>query len=102
MLSGITLKEEPVPTDPKEPFWKQPAFWVTLLLLPLVYIVTLLVLWPGNGYTPEVKIMVITAVGVGLLTAITGFWLASSYSSGKKDDTIATAVKAVNPPTKDT
>lgn len=70
------------------PFWKQPAIYVTGMIMPLVYICAIMVLWPGNNYTESIRVMVITAIVSGALGAITGFWLASSYSSSKKDDAI--------------
>ena len=96
VLAGIALTEEapvPTPTD-KEPFWRQPAIWVTAMLMPLVYFVTIVVLLPSNNYSTEVKVVVITAIISGVLGAVVGFWLATSYSSGKKDDLLA----ATRPP----
>jgi len=70
------------------PFWKQPAIWVTAALLPLAYIVVLAVLGLiGVGdYTAEIKAMVIAAVISGVLGAITGFWLGTSFSSSRKTE----------------
>lgn len=67
------------------PVWKQPAFVVTLLLLPLVYMTIGSVLWMDK-WTAEVQLMVVTAVVSGLLTGITGFWLGTSWSSFRKDE----------------
>jgi hypothetical protein len=67
-----------------EPFWMLPAFWVTVLLLPALYIVLGAVLF-REGFSEEVKIMVVTAVVSGGLGSITGFWLGSSASSQRKD-----------------
>lgn len=85
----------PVENKPT-PFWKQPAIYVTALLMPLVYIVVIMVLLPRNNYSLETKATVIMAV-LGVLAAITGFWLASSWGSSKKDDTLAAVVKAPAP-----
>jgi hypothetical protein len=70
-------------------FWKQPAFWITVLLLPLPYLVVTSVLgiWPQTGvYSDEIKIMVITAIISGVLSGITGFWLGTSFSSSRKTE----------------
>jgi len=70
------------------PFWKQPAFYITVMLLPLVYLVVLSVLGlVGTAvFTAEIKAMVIAAVISGVLGAITGFWLGTSFSSQRKDE----------------
>jgi hypothetical protein len=83
---GIQAAREASVSDPG--FWKQPAFWITLLLLPLVYIVTLTVLGiMGNSdFTVEVKIMVVSSIISGLLGAISGFWLGTSWSSHRKTE----------------
>lgn len=69
-------------------FWKQPAIWVTASLLPMVYIVVLTVLGiMGSGeFATEIKIMVISTVISGVLGAITGFWLGTSFSSSRKTE----------------
>lgn len=61
------------------------ALWVTLLLLPLVYMTVASVLFL-EGWTSETKAMVVAAVISGALGAITGYWLGTSFSSAKKDD----------------
>ena len=74
-------------TKASVPFWKQPAFAVTALLLPLVYATVGSVLWMDK-WTQEVQLMVVTAVVSGLLTGITGFWLGTSWSSFRKDEEV--------------
>lgn len=68
-------------------FWLQPAFWITVLLLPLVYFVVVRVLM-SDSFSTEVQSMVIAAVVSGVLGALTGFWLGTSFSSSKKDDAL--------------
>jgi muramidase (phage lysozyme) len=71
-----------------EGFWKQPAFWVTLLLMPLVYLVVVTVLGlvgPGQ-FSVEIQIMVVSSIVSGLLAAISGFWLGTSWSSARKTE----------------
>lgn len=61
------------------------ALWVTVMLLPLVYLTVCAVLFTGD-WTSETKAMVVAAVISGVLGAITGYWMGTSYSSAKKDD----------------
>jgi hypothetical protein len=70
-------------------FIKQPAFWITILLLPLPYAVvsSVLGIWPtGLNYSDEIRVMVVTAVISGVLSGITGFWLGTSFSSSRKTE----------------
>jgi lysozyme len=70
------------------PFWKQPAFVIAVLLLPLVYYVAVVVLQLGD-FSQETKAMVVAAIITGVLGGITGFFLGSSVSSRAKDEMIA-------------
>lgn len=76
-------------------FWRQPAFWITVLLLPLPYMVTssVLGLIGTTVYNTEIQIMVITAIISGVLSAISGFWLGTSWSSARKTEITAQQVK---------
>jgi muramidase (phage lysozyme) len=71
-----------------EGFWKQPAFWITCLLLPLVYGVVAAVMgFVGPGqFSVEIQIMVVSSIVSGLLAAISGFWLGTSWSSSRKTE----------------
>jgi len=71
-----------------EGFYKQPAFWITLTLLPLVYLVVLSVLgFVGSVlFSIEIQIMVVSSIISGLLGAISGFWLGTSWSSARKTE----------------
>ena len=99
-ITITTTQETPVPEPHKEiPPWKQPAFIITLLLLPLVYIVAIMVLIPSMGFTSDAKMMVITAViGSGILAAILGFWLSSSYGSSQKTEAMISGRLTPTPP----
>lgn len=69
--------------DPK----RNMALWVTLLLLPLVYLVVGAVVFSSkDAFSQDVKAMVVAAVISGVLGAITGYWLGTSFSSAKKDE----------------
>ena len=75
-------------TQKSENFLKQPAFWITFLLLPLVYgVVGSVMGWFGAAvFTQEVKIMVVSAVMSGVLGGIMGFWMGTSWSSARKTE----------------
>lgn len=95
VLSAIhlSLKEnnmpDPTPPAPPKPadtpFWLQAPIWVMAMLVPLVYIVCIMVLWPANGYSTEVKVMVVTAV-VGLLGLLGAYWFANSNAANKANE----------------
>lgn len=61
------------------------ALWVTIMLLPLVYVTVTAVLFT-DGWTSETRAMVVAAVISGVLGAITGYWLGTSFSSARKDE----------------
>lgn len=98
---ALTLQQEPPVPEPKPiPFWLNPAFVISVMMLPLVYAVALIILWPyeGNNYSNEIKIMVVSAVlSNGILTAVLGYWLMTSASSEKKTDAMI-AGKLTPPP----
>lgn len=71
-------------TKASVPFWKQPAFAVTGLLLPLIYMVVGAVIFQDN-WSDDIRLMVVTSIVSGLLTGISGFWLGTSWSSFRKD-----------------
>ncbi|MDO9313409.1 MAG: glycoside hydrolase family 104 protein [Burkholderiaceae bacterium] len=64
------------------------ALWVTVMLLPLVYLVVSAVLFK-DGFSDDVRAMTVAAVISGVLGAITGYWLGTSFSSAKKDERAA-------------
>lgn len=64
------------------------ALWVTVMLLPLVYLVVSTVLFK-EGFSDDVRAMTVAAVISGVLGAITGYWLGTSFSSAKKDDRLS-------------
>jgi hypothetical protein len=69
-------------------FWKQPALYVTGALLPLVYYVVYAVMNGKDLFSPDVRAMVVAAVISGVLGAITGYWLGTSFSSRQKDQAL--------------
>jgi hypothetical protein len=68
--------------------WKSPALWVTLCLLPLVYLVVAAVLF-GEGWTAEIRAMVVSSVISIVLGGVSGYYLGTSYGSQKKTEIIA-------------
>jgi hypothetical protein len=68
--------------------WKSPALWVTLCLLPLVYLVVAAVLF-GDGWTAEIRAMVVSSVISIVLGGVVGYYLGTSYGSQKKTEIIA-------------
>ena len=70
----------------ERPFWIGAAFWVTMALLPMVYLALYAVLF-REGFSDDIKAMVIGAIFGGVLTgAITAYWFGTSSGSQRKDD----------------
>ncbi len=62
------------------PFWKNGAFVLSVVLVPLIYMVAVEILFNPSGQTwsDDIKMMFVTAIVSGLLGSITGFFLGSS------------------------
>jgi hypothetical protein len=71
-------------TPPDKP-WMSPALWVTAALTPLVYMVVAIVLLK-DGWTNEIRVMVVSAVLSLVLGSVSGFWLGTSFSSQRKTE----------------
>jgi hypothetical protein len=68
-------------------FYKNPAFVMSLVLIPLIYMVVYAVLFDAAaGWSDEMRSVVVTAIVTGLVSSITGFFLGSSLGSQKKTD----------------
>lgn len=65
------------------PLLRQPAFWISLALLPLVYLLVGDMLW-GDDWTAEQRTQMATAV-LGVVAMVGAFFLGSSWSSQRKD-----------------
>lgn len=74
-------------TQAEKGFWYSPVFWITLLMLPLVYGTVYIVL-TGDGFSEEIKTVVVTAIVSGVLSSITGYFLGSALGSAQKQTTI--------------
>lgn len=68
-----------------KPAWKNPALWVSAAILPLVYMVVYLVL-TGEGWSDDIKMMVVSNILTGGMLGITGYWLGTSASSARKTE----------------
>lgn len=68
--------------------WLSPALWVSILILPLVYIVVVAVMF-GEGWTNDIRAMVVSSIISLILGSITGFFLGTSYGSQRKTDIMA-------------
>jgi len=85
-----------------KPFWFNPAFWVTLLLLPLVYWIVGSVLvggtegaWTifGRSFNEETRSGTVNLVIGMVLGGIVGIWFGTSYGSMRKTELAAQAAK---------
>ena len=68
--------------------WMSPALWISLALLPLVYLVVSAVLF-GEGWTNDIRAMVVSSIISLVLGSVTGFFLGTSYGSQRKTDLLA-------------
>ncbi len=64
-------------------FWKMPAFWISLILMPLLYGTVYLVLTGGQDFSGELRAAIASSVVTGILGGVIGFWLGSSFTTSK-------------------
>jgi len=64
-------------------FYKMPAFWISLALLPLLYGTVYAVLTGAEGFTNELRAAIASSVVTGVLGAVAGFWLGSSFTTSR-------------------
>lgn len=67
-------------------FWLNPAFWITLvmLLMPFMLLVDVLYVNPSN-YSGDLRTQIVTAVLL-IIGIAGGYWLGTSYSSARKTE----------------
>ena len=87
-LSGVgeARKHDQARAADPLPFWKNsPAFWITCLLLPLLYytVHTILTGSVAEGFSGEFKASVGSAVISGILGGAVGFWLGASFTTSR-------------------
>ncbi len=93
-IGGGIAEARRVAADPAQvPYWRNPAMIVTVLLAPLLYIVVIAVTFNlggagQDGWSDEMRSVVVTAIVTGLLGSLSGFWLGSSFGSTRKTDMI--------------
>ena len=64
-------------------FVRMPAFWISIALLPLLYGTVYAVLTGGDGFTSELRAAIASSVVTGVLGAVAGFWLGSSFTTSR-------------------
>ena len=64
-------------------FWRMPAFWISLILMPLLYGTVYLVLTGGQDFSGELRAAIASSVVTGILGGVIGFWLGSSFTTSK-------------------
>jgi lysozyme len=64
-------------------FVRMPAFWISLALLPLLYGTVYAVLTGAEGFTNELRAAIASSVVTGVLGAVAGFWLGSSFTTSR-------------------
>lgn len=85
-IAGARKADAAIMLNPEVTLFKSPAFVVTLLLLPLVYMTVGAVLFTDK-FSDDMKAMVIGAVISGLLVgALTSYWFGTSASSARKTE----------------
>ena len=65
------------------PFWLMPAFWISALLMPLLYYTVHVVLTGNGSFSGELKAAIASSVVTGVLGGIIGFWLGSSFTTSR-------------------
>lgn len=83
----VAAREENRKVQGDRSFLFNPAVWIAAAFLPLIYFVVIRVLaW--DGYSDEIRIMVVTAIVSGLLGSLTGYFFGTSASSRAKDQAL--------------
>lgn len=71
--------------DAGEQFWKMGVFWITVLLLPLLYGTVYLVLTGSTEqFSGELRAAIASSVVTGVLGGIIGFWLGLKFSAHRQ------------------
>lgn len=73
-----------LPDGPR--FWMNPAFWITLALLAMPYLMLIDVFFinPTN-YSGDLRTQIVTAVLL-VISIVGGYWLGTSFSSSRKTE----------------
>lgn len=75
-------------TNAAKPFWYSPAFWISvaMLILPFMLVSDALFVHPDQ-YTENLRTQIVTAV-LAVIMVVGGYYLGSSAGSAKKDDAL--------------
>lgn len=67
-------------------FWLNPAFWITmtLLLMPFMMLIDVFFIHPDN-YSGELRVQIVTGVLL-IISIVGGYWLGTSFSSQRKTE----------------
>lgn len=80
---GVTAARESASRE--QPFWHQGVFWVSAMVLPLVYMTVWFVLdGPIEAFSGELRAAVATAVVTGVLSGLSGYWYGLKFSTPKQ------------------
>lgn len=81
-------KADVAATQADKSFWYSPAFWISvaMLLLPFMLVTDALFVHP-DGYTENLRTQIVTAV-LAVIMVVGGYYLGSSAGSAKKDDAL--------------
>lgn len=87
--SGVpeARKADAALTHGEKGFWHSPVFWITMVLLPMIYYVVYAVL-TGN-FTSDVKAMVIGVVMGTVAGSLITYWFGTTNGSARKTDLLS-------------
>ena len=69
-----------------KPFWLAPAFWISLILLTMVFMLLVDVFYVHpDGYDGNLKTQIVTAVLL-VIGMVSGYWLGTSAGSERKTE----------------
>lgn len=68
-----------------EAFWLTGVFWITVMLLPLVYMTAYLVLTGSNEqFSGELRAAIASSIVTGVLGGVVGFWLGLKFRTSRR------------------
>ena len=87
--SGVpdARKADAALTHGEKGFWHSPVFWITMVLLPMVYYVVHAVL--TGDFTSDVKAMVIGVVMGTVAGSLVTYWFGTTNGSARKTDLLS-------------
>lgn len=84
---GIASARKFAQADPAGPWWRflvNAAFWIAIIMIPIIYLVVIRVLFgvkpDGTAlFSEQLQTVVVTAIVSGLLGSVTGFFFGAAY-----------------------